>query len=53
RLDKDVPNQPSAVALSENPLLHRFTLVFDREGYSPAFLARLKTSLNMLVNIII
>ncbi len=43
RLDKDVPNQPSAAALAENPLLHRFTLVFDREGYSPAFLARLKS----------
>lgn len=42
RLEKDVPNQPSAIDLSENPLLHRFTLVFDREGYSPAFLARLK-----------
>lgn len=42
RLDKDVPNQPGAVALSENRLLHRYTLVFDREGYSPAFLARLK-----------
>jgi hypothetical protein len=23
-------------------LCHRFTLVFDREGYSPAFLARMK-----------
>ncbi|MCP4009849.1 MAG: hypothetical protein GY726_10090 [Proteobacteria bacterium] len=42
RLDKDVPNQPSAAALSENLLLHRYTLVFDREGYSPAFMARLK-----------
>jgi hypothetical protein len=43
RLEKDIPNQPSAVALLENRLLHRFTLVFDREGYSPAFFARLKT----------
>lgn len=42
RLDKDVPSQPSAAALLENPHLHRYTLVFDREGYSPAFLARLK-----------
>ena len=42
RLDEDVPNQPDEAALSEKPLLHRFTLVFDREGYSPAFLARLK-----------
>jgi hypothetical protein len=42
RLDKDVPNQPSAATLLEKPLLHRYTLVFDREGYSPAFLGRLK-----------
>ncbi len=42
RLEKDIPNQPSATALMENRLLHRFTLVFDREGYSPSFLARLK-----------
>ena len=42
RLDKDVPNQPDEATLSEKPLLHRFTLIFDREGYSPAFLARLK-----------
>lgn len=43
RLKKDVPNQPGEQALAQDPLLHRFTLVFDREGYSPAFLARMKT----------
>lgn len=37
QLLKDVPNQPSAEALSQNKLLHRFILVFDREGYSPGF----------------
>ncbi|MCP4139439.1 MAG: hypothetical protein GY755_03965 [Chloroflexi bacterium] len=37
RLLKDVPNQPSDLELKENPLLSRFILVFDREGYSPAF----------------
>jgi len=32
RLEADVPCQPSPEELSGNPLLHRFTLVFDREG---------------------
>lgn len=43
RLDRDVPGQPSAAALATDPLLHRFTVVFDREGYSPEFLRRLKS----------
>jgi hypothetical protein len=34
RLLQDVPGQPDAKALADDPLLHRFTLVFDREGYS-------------------
>jgi len=34
RLDRDVPGQPSAAALATDPLLHRFTVVFDREGVS-------------------
>jgi hypothetical protein len=42
RLDQEVPDQPSAEALEADPLRHRFTLVFDREGYSPAFFARMK-----------
>lgn len=42
RLERDVPEQPSAAVLADDPLRHRFTLVFDREGYSPAFLARMK-----------
>jgi len=37
RLLLDVPNQPSESDLNENPLRSRFTLVFDREAYSPAF----------------
>jgi len=37
RLLKDVSNQPSDTELEDNPLLSRFILVFDREGYSPAF----------------
>jgi hypothetical protein len=42
RLEKDVPNQPSADQLAADPLLHRFTVVFDREGYSPDFLLKMK-----------
>ena len=34
-LDHHVPNQPTAEQLEADPLLHRFTIVFDREGYSP------------------
>lgn len=34
---KDVPNQPSEDELKENQKLYRFGIVFDREGYSPAF----------------
>jgi hypothetical protein len=37
-LPAPVDPQPQA-----DPLRHRFTLVFDREGYSPAFLKRMKT----------
>ena len=37
RLEAEVPDQPSGQALEEDPYLSRFTLVFDREGYSPAF----------------
>src|SRR5271154_4239717 len=42
RLETDVPNQPSQQQLKDDPSLHRFTVVFDREGYSPAFLAAMK-----------
>jgi hypothetical protein len=43
RLDEDVPGQPSEALLEADPLLHRFTVVFDREGYSPKFLERMKS----------
>jgi hypothetical protein len=39
RLDKDVPGQPTAEELSADPTLHRYMLVFDREGYSVDFLS--------------
>jgi prepilin-type processing-associated H-X9-DG protein len=42
QLKTDVPGQPGEQALAQNPLLSRFTLVFDREGYSPDFFAELK-----------
>ena len=42
RLERDIPSQPSAEVLAAEPLRHRFTLVFDREGYSPELFKRLK-----------
>ncbi len=42
RLEKEVPAQPSAEQLAADPWRHRFTLVFDREGDSPAFFLRMK-----------
>jgi transposase len=37
RLLKEVPGQPTAEQLQAAPYLSRFMIVFDREGYSPAF----------------
>jgi hypothetical protein len=37
RLLKDVPAQPTAEELKAAPYLSRFVIIFDREGYSPAF----------------
>jgi len=42
RLQRDVPNQPDEATLTANPLRHRFSMVFDREGYSPGFMRRMK-----------
>ena len=42
RLKADVPNQPTEEQLEADPLLSRFTIVFDREGYSPGFFAQMK-----------
>ncbi|MCP4409647.1 MAG: helix-turn-helix domain-containing protein, partial [Gammaproteobacteria bacterium] len=41
RLEREVPNQPTIDELEADPLAHRFTLVFDREGYSPAFFLKM------------
>jgi prepilin-type processing-associated H-X9-DG protein len=37
RLLREVPKQPSERELDEDDNLHRFILIFDREGYSPVF----------------
>lgn len=42
RLKAEVPNQPGEAQLEANPRRHRFTIIFDREGYSPKFLAEMK-----------
>jgi hypothetical protein len=42
RLEQRLPAQADMAQLQADPLRHRFTLVFDREGYSPAFLQRMK-----------
>jgi len=42
RLKAAVANQPTLERLDAEPLLSRFTIVFDREGYSPKFFAQMK-----------
>ena len=42
RLEQAIPNQPTPEQLEADAKLHRFILVFDREGYSPVFLQTLK-----------
>lgn len=37
RLLHDVPGQPSDDELENDPYRERFTIIFDREGYSPVF----------------
>jgi hypothetical protein len=38
RLLREVPGQPTEQQLQDNPYACRFLLIFDREGYSPAFM---------------
>lgn len=40
-LEADVPEQPNDEHFEAYPRAHRFTLIFDREGYSPAFFKRM------------
>jgi hypothetical protein len=42
RLEHDIPCQPSLFELAEEKYLTRFTMVFDREGYSPDFMLKMK-----------
>jgi hypothetical protein len=42
RLKAEAPGQPTEERLKDNLLLSRFSIVFDREGYSPKFFARMK-----------
>ena len=37
----EVPGQPAEAELEANPLLHRFAVVFDREGSTPFLFAKL------------
>ncbi len=41
RLLQDVPRQPTQEELKADPYRVRFTLLFDREGYSPAFFKKM------------
>lgn len=41
QLLRDIPNQPTKEQLEANPHLCRFTMVFDREGYSPGLFKQL------------
>jgi transposase len=41
RLLRDVPGQPTPQELEADPYRSRFLIVFDREGYSPAFFRRM------------
>lgn len=42
RLENEVPKQLTQEQQSSDKLIHRFTLIFDREGYSPDFFFRMK-----------
>jgi hypothetical protein len=41
RLLRDVPNQPAGEQLDADRYRSRFLMIFDREGYSPAFFRRM------------
>ncbi len=41
RLEREVPCQPSPFDLQEKRFIPRFTMVFDREGYSPDFILKM------------
>jgi hypothetical protein len=43
RLEKEVPGQPTPEQLAADPTRVRFTLVYDREGWSPGFMQRMQS----------
>jgi hypothetical protein len=42
KLKKEVPGQPTEEELTVNPYLHSFTVITDREGYSPDYFLQMK-----------
>ena len=42
RLEAEIPAQPAMFELMQSSYIHRFTMVFDREGYSPGFMKRMR-----------
>jgi hypothetical protein len=42
QIEKAIPSRYAASALAQDPLLHRYTLIYDREGYSPDFMLKMK-----------
>ena len=41
-IEKTMPSRYTTLQLKQEPLLHRYTLVYDREGYSPDFMIKMK-----------
>jgi len=42
RLEAEVPAQVARTECLQSPYMHRFIMVFDREGYSPGFMKRMR-----------
>lgn len=42
RLEREVPGQPTPEELAADPWRHRFLVIFDREGYSPELMGKMK-----------
>jgi transposase len=42
RLLREVPGQPSGAELKADRYLHRFVIIFDREGYSPQYFKEMR-----------
>lgn len=42
RLEAEIPAQSAMLELPQSSYMHRFAMVFDREGYSPGFMKRMR-----------